>query len=159
MFEKSENISQHLPDCFNSHIHWCTPPRAKHGQAKAVQMFAKKHLKNQIILVSIFQLQKNWKEFRKKYIHWCTPPRAKHGQAKLVESLKSKVHSHWSLPCSHCKAATCQRALLVGAGPQTNYLLPQPQSGDHLHYNFSLFFHWIKQGDTRIRISDQIPVS
>jgi len=38
MFEKSENISQHVPTFKNlkKYIHWCTPPRAKHGQAKLV---------------------------------------------------------------------------------------------------------------------------
>jgi len=40
MFEKSENISQHLPTSKKlkgiqiKYIHWCTPPRASHRQAK-----------------------------------------------------------------------------------------------------------------------------
>jgi len=44
MFEKSENITQHLPTSKKlkgiqkKYIHWCTPPRAKHGQAKLVSI-------------------------------------------------------------------------------------------------------------------------
>jgi len=46
MFEKSENISQHLPTSKKlkgiqkKYIHWCTPPspHAKHGQAKLVKI-------------------------------------------------------------------------------------------------------------------------